>query len=54
VIEVMEGEMTAKCYGTHCLAMKKCLSSFVWIKLGEQIRKTLYGIKLSDLIHPIK
>ncbi|MDO9231817.1 MAG: Rrf2 family transcriptional regulator [bacterium] len=50
IIEIMEGPMTAKCQGIHCSAMKKCASSFVWIKLGEQIRKTLYGIKLSDLI----
>ncbi|PIP27983.1 MAG: transcriptional regulator [Candidatus Moranbacteria bacterium CG23_combo_of_CG06-09_8_20_14_all_35_22] len=54
IIEIMEGPMTAKCQGIHCSAMKKCPSSFVWIKLGEQIRKTLYGIRLSDLIHPIK
>ena len=28
----------------------QCPSSFVWMKLGEQIKKTLYGIRLSDLI----
>ncbi len=50
VIEVMEGTFTSKCMDTHCVQVKKCPSSFVWIKLGEQIRKTLYGIKLSDLI----
>ena len=50
VIEVMEGQMTSKCDGTHCTHMKDCSSSIVWIKLGEQIRKTLYGIKLSELI----
>ncbi|HRY82155.1 MAG TPA: Rrf2 family transcriptional regulator [Candidatus Moranbacteria bacterium] len=50
VIEVMEGQMTSKCNGTHCAHMKDCASSVVWIKLGEQIKKTLYGIKLSELI----
>ena len=50
VIETMEGSFTSKCTSTHCQHVKKCSSSFVWIKLGEQIRKTLYGIKLSDLI----
>ena len=49
VIEVMEGPMVPKCYGNHCTHMKTCASSFVWIKLGEQIKKTLYEIKLSDL-----
>lgn len=54
VIEVMEGSMVPKCYGNKCDHMKDCSSSFVWIKLGEQIKKTLYGIKLSDLIHPME
>jgi Rrf2 family transcriptional regulator, cysteine metabolism repressor len=50
VIETMEGSFMSKCLDTKCTHVKKCPSSFVWIKLGEQIRKTLYGIKLSDLI----
>jgi Rrf2 family cysteine metabolism transcriptional repressor len=50
VIEIMEGPLVSKCDNTHCVNVKHCSSSFVWIKLGEQIRKTLYGIKLSDLI----
>ncbi|MFZ2976036.1 MAG: Rrf2 family transcriptional regulator [Candidatus Moraniibacteriota bacterium] len=50
IIEIMDGSMVPKCYGEKCTHMKTCASSFVWIKLGEQIRKTLYGIKLSDLI----
>ncbi len=50
VIETMEGSFTSKCTTTNCQHVKKCASSFVWIKLGEQIKKTLYGIKLSDLI----
>ena len=54
VIEAMEGSFTSKCQGTHCQHVKQCPSSFVWIKLGEQIKKTLYAIKLSDLIHPVK
>lgn len=50
IIEILEGEMTAKCQEEHCTSLKKCASSFVWIKLGEQIKKTLYAIKLSELI----
>lgn len=50
VIEIMEGPLGSKCFDTHCQKVKHCSSSFVWIKLGEQIKKTLYGIKLSDLI----
>lgn len=50
VIECTEGPIAVKCYGTNCQMIHKCPSSFVWVKLGEQIKKTLYGIKLSDLI----
>lgn len=50
VIEVMEGSFASKCINTHCQHVAKCPSSFVWIKLGEQIKKTLYKIKLSDLV----
>jgi len=51
VIETLEGAITAtKCVETECHAYCNCASKTVWIKLGEQIRKTLYGIKLSDLI----
>lgn len=50
VIETMEGSFSSKCTSTQCRHMMRCASSFVWIKLGEQIKKTLYGIKLSDLV----
>lgn len=50
VIEIMEGSLTSKCAISHCRHLKECPSSFVWIRLGEQIKKTLYGIKLSDLV----
>jgi Rrf2 family transcriptional regulator, cysteine metabolism repressor len=50
IIEATEGPILVKCYGTKCLRAHRCPSSMVWIKLGEQIKKTLYGIKLSDLI----
>lgn len=50
VIEATEGPIAVKCYGTGCKMIHRCPSSLVWIKLGEQIKKTLYGIKLSDLI----
>jgi Rrf2 family protein len=51
VIESTEGPILVKCYGPKCKNIHKCPSSYVWIKLGEQIKKTLYGIKLSDLIN---
>jgi Rrf2 family protein len=50
IIEIMEGPLAPKCLGTHCQHIKICTSSLVWMKLSEQIRKTLYGIRLSDLI----
>ena len=50
IIEATEGPIAVKCYGTNCQMIHRCPSSFVWVKLGEQIKKTLYSIKLSDLI----
>lgn len=50
IIEATEGPISVKCYGKKCKMIRRCPSSLVWIKLGEQIKKTLYGIKLSDLI----
>lgn len=50
IIECTEGLIAVKCYGTNCQMIHQCPSSFVWVKLGEQIKKTLYGIKLSDLV----
>jgi len=51
IIEATEGPIFIKCYGTKCKMIQKCPSSFVWVKLGEQIKKTLYDIRLSDLIN---
>lgn len=51
VIECLEGPIAPmKCVGKFCAAKGKCPSSAVWDKLGAQIHKTLYAIKLSDLI----
>lgn len=49
IIEIMEGPIVSKCQNIHCQKVKRCPSSLVWIKLDEQIKKTLYSIKLSDL-----
>ena len=49
IIEALEGSISVKCEREEC-RLKKCPSKKVWMKLGKQIRKTLYGIKLSDLI----
>lgn len=51
VIEILDGDIAPmRCAGSFCAAEKRCPSSIVWIELGHQIKKTLYGIKLSTLI----
>jgi Rrf2 family transcriptional regulator, iron-sulfur cluster assembly transcription factor len=51
IIETLEGSISPmKCAGASCALEHGCSSSLVWAKLGLQIRKTLYGIKLSELI----
>lgn len=51
IIEVLEGSISPmKCFGAKCRHKNICSSSVVWNKVGEQIRKTLYGIKLSELV----
>lgn len=50
IIEATEGPIVVKCHGTNCKNIKNCRSSYVWLKLGDQIKKTLYSIKLSDLV----
>jgi Rrf2 family protein len=51
IIELLDGDIAPmRCVGKFCASQKKCPSSLVWITLGEQIHKTLYKIKLSDLI----
>ena len=49
IIEALEGPISIKCEREEC-RLKKCPSKKVWIKLGKQIKKTLYEIKLGDLI----
>ncbi len=49
IIEILEGPVAPmKC--ESCCIENRCSSSFVWIKLGKEIKKTLDGIKLSSLI----
>ncbi|MFA6047693.1 MAG: Rrf2 family transcriptional regulator [Parcubacteria group bacterium] len=51
IIEIVEGPIAPMgCVGKKCAMEKKCTSSIVWNKVGVQIKKTLYGIKLSELI----
>ncbi len=51
VIEIVEGPISPmKCVGMDCAKKYICPSGRVWTKLGAQIKKTLYGIKLSELI----
>lgn len=51
IIEILEGSISPmKCADGKCVLNCNCASSLVWMKLGEQIKKTLYGIKLSELI----
>ena len=52
IIETLEGPIVAmNCAGKKCAMLNKCSSqTIVWSKLGAQIKKTLYAIKLSELI----
>lgn len=51
IIELLDGEIAPmRCVGKFCASEHKCPSSVVWNKLGVQIKKTLYSMKLSDLI----
>jgi Rrf2 family protein len=51
IIEILDGDISPmRCVGKFCASQKKCPSSAVWLALGEQIHKTLYKMKLSDLI----
>lgn len=50
IIEALENLLiSVKCESEEC-KNKKCPSKKVWVKLGVQIRETLYGIRLSDLV----
>ncbi|EKE18665.1 MAG: transcriptional regulator [uncultured bacterium] len=51
IIELLDGDISPmRCVGKFCSSEHKCPSSVVWNKLGIQIKKTLYGIKLNTLI----
>lgn len=51
IIEILDGEISPmRCVGKFCAAREKCPSSVVWDEIGKQIKKTVYKIKLSDLI----
>lgn len=50
IVESLEGDLEAmKCTSNEC-QKKACPSKKVWITLGQEIKKTLYKIKLSDLL----
>lgn len=54
IVEILEGPIAPmRCVGKFCALENQCSSSFVWAKVGTQIKKTLYEIKLSDLIPAI-
>ncbi|HEX8974861.1 MAG TPA: Rrf2 family transcriptional regulator [Patescibacteria group bacterium] len=51
IIELLDGEIAPmRCVGKFCAAEHKCPSSMVWNKIGVQLKKTIYSIKLSDII----
>lgn len=51
IIEILDGEIAPmRCVGKFCASEHKCPSSAVWNTLGQQIKKTLYAMKLSSLI----
>lgn len=50
IVEVLDGPIAPmKCVGSHCAIEHKCPSSAVWNKVAQQVKQTLYKIKLSDL-----
>jgi len=51
IIEMLEGPIAPmQCAEGKCNIKCNCASSIVWTKLQEQIKKTLYKIKLSELV----
>jgi len=50
IVEILEGSIAPMKCDQHQCPICRCSSRIVWDKLGKQIRKTLYGIKLSELI----
>jgi len=52
IIETMEGPIVPmECAGGKCDIKCSCASSIVWTRLQTQIKKTLYSIKLKDLVN---
>ncbi len=50
IIEILDGPIAPmKCAGEGCPSAKTCPSSIVWEEIGEQVKKTVYNINLSDL-----
>jgi len=50
IVETLEGKIEpTKCYSAQC-ENSTCASKKVWVKLSQEIKKTLDNIKLSDLI----
>ncbi|HCP08222.1 MAG TPA: Rrf2 family transcriptional regulator [Candidatus Moranbacteria bacterium] len=51
IIEILDGAIAPmKCVGKFCAQRGTCTSSQVWDKVAEQVKRTLYKIKLSELI----
>jgi len=51
IIEILEGPIVPmECASGKCNSKCSCASSIVWTKLQTQIKKTLYSIKLIDLV----
>lgn len=49
IVEILEGPLAPMKCGV-CKIENRCSSSLVWNKVEEQLRKTLYKIKLSELV----
>jgi Rrf2 family protein len=49
IVETLDGKITpVKC--SLCSKAKKCASKDVWDKVKKSLSKTLYSIKLADLV----
>ena len=51
IVEVLDGPIAPmKCVGKFCVKAATCSSNVVWEKVSMQIKKTLYAMKLNQII----
>jgi Rrf2 family protein len=51
IVEALDGPIAPmKCIGKFCAKATTCSSNVVWEKVSSQIKKTLYSMKLNQII----